>query len=650
MRTMTRHPARGLAASLLLIFAAAAFGQDEAGAGGGDGMLTGWHIVRPGENLIRITTKYLGSPARWRENWKLNPEIKNPHVIAPGTRLRILLDFELAPPVARLKEVSGQVEERPVPIPWNDAQAEDLLVEKDGLRTYKDSSTELEFRDGSNLVLSEESLVFLRTSERSVTGPKKRSVEIVEGQAEVQALEPGAPRTDIEILVGTAKATATQSEDGLAQARARKAADGAAQVMVYEGASEVEAGGESVEVPKGMGTAVPENARPSPPEKLLPPPAPLEPAAASEWPFGNPWFSWQPVPEARAHTVEICADPGCGQLVRRAAEVRDARWRPEPLPEGDLYWRVTAVAPSGLDGYPSEAVPFKILFSGTDTLPPTGELSVSGESVTRDGVTYYEAGASIEASMTDGESGIESWTVEVDGRQLDESELAGPWATGEHTARVVGVDRAGNRGASDSIRFQVDADGPAVELRTGGSELVAEKLGVGSIPEQWCKRRKRWVKRYTRPTSGEWPVWTLIAAGSTETPMTDDYDPEEILRPGQRTDLRVDVAGDDPGVLLLAAGRLDVGPSAVTVEDGGDVSFCRPAGPGGPGYAKNAILWVGATDAGSGKVVSLSIDTESRDAADPGAAAEIHLVVETEDVLGNRRRVELPFRPLKTTD
>ncbi len=627
--------------ALLLLLCAPAFGQDDDRPA-----VTGWHIVRPGETLIGITRKYLGAPERWPDNWKLNPAIQNPDVLEPGSRLRVLLDYDAAPPVARLKALSGTVEERPVPIPWNRALVEDLLIERDGLRTHRSSSTELEFRDGTSLVLSEESLVFVRPSARTPAGPRKRSVEIVEGQAEVQALVPGAARTDVEILVGSARATATRTDDGLSQARARKAVDGTAQVMVYEGAGEVEASGQAVEVPRGMGTTAPQDAPPTPPEELLPAPEPLEPAAGSEWRFGNPSFAWEPVPEARTHTLEICTDAACNELFRRALELGEPSWRPEPLPVGDFYWRVTAVAESGLDGYPSVPLPFTILVSGTDASPPTGQVSVHGRTATHEGVTYHEPGARIEAEMVDGESGLESWSVQVDGQDMGSGGLAGPWATGSHTVRAIGVDRAGNRGESEPVTFEVDADGPAIELRLAGRELLEEKLGAGSVPRKWCKRKKKWIKRYTRPTSGRWPVWTLIAAGSDESPIADSYDSDRILRQRQRTDIRAEVAGDNPGILLLAAGRLEIEGNAVTLADGGDVSYCRPAGPGGPGYQKNALLWVGASDRLSGGVVSLSIDTESRPAAGPGEESDTFLMIGAEDLVGNLRQVSLRLRPL----
>ena len=55
------------------------------------GQDVGLHVVVEGETLARITERYLGTSERWRENWKLNPDLENPHLISPGTRLRIIM-------------------------------------------------------------------------------------------------------------------------------------------------------------------------------------------------------------------------------------------------------------------------------------------------------------------------------------------------------------------------------------------------------------------------------------------------------------------------------------------------------------------------------------------------------------------------------
>lgn len=152
--------------------------------------------------------------------------------------------------------------------------------------------------------------------------------------------------------------------------------------MVYGGSSEVEAGGETVEVPQGMGTAVPEDGPPAPPEKLLSAPEPLAPAVRQAFDYSNPRFRWQPVAAAASYVAEVCADSECSALVRRQEALTDPLWEPEPLPEGALFWRVTAVAESGLDGYPSKPRSFEVASSRPDLLAPAVAAALVGPGTT----------------------------------------------------------------------------------------------------------------------------------------------------------------------------------------------------------------------------------------------------------------------------
>lgn len=45
--------------------------------------------VKKGDWLSKYAKQYLGDPHRWPEIWKLNPHIKNPHLIYPGQEVRI---------------------------------------------------------------------------------------------------------------------------------------------------------------------------------------------------------------------------------------------------------------------------------------------------------------------------------------------------------------------------------------------------------------------------------------------------------------------------------------------------------------------------------------------------------------------------------
>ena len=587
-----------------------------------EGLQTGWHTVRPGENLIRITAKYLGTTARWRDNWELNPQIQNPHVIQPGTRIRVILEFESAPPIARLKALSGRVEARPVPIPWNDARVEDLLVERDGLRTHRNSSTELEFQDGTDLVLTEESLVFVRPSRRTVVGPARRSVEIVEGQAELQTVGPVGETPEVEIVVGPATARTRQSGEGRAQTRARKVEDGSAQVMVYAGSSDVEAAGTSLEVAAGMGTAVAPDEPPAPPEKLLPAPALTAPEAGMELRYGDPWLEWVPVAEAASHTLELCRDRKCGELEKRTAGLGESRWRTDNLAEGTYFWRLTAVSHSGLDGYPSEARELRILDSASDTTPPTGSIRLVGNSISNDGVTVYGPDVRVEASMRDLESGIERQGVEVDGRELSGDESDGPWQDGEHIALGYAIDQAGNRGETLPVAFRVDATGPELRIARGGKVLASETLGENSVPSWWCCRSRRWTLR----NGGEGALsWNLLGRSSQGEALTGALDRRDVLTRQDLPEDELEIAGGDPIALIFAAGDVRISGERVSVED-------SPEDPRRPRSTHGSVLRIEAFDEGTGEVSHLRVGSGDREGS---------IRIEATDALGNVSRAEL---------
>lgn len=321
---------------------------------------TAWHVVQAGDTLQGLTARYLGDASLWRENWKLNPGLKDPHQLQPGQRILILV--RLKHHTAAIEGLSRKVESKPHPDPaWVPARLGEVLKERDGVRTYEKSSADLVFEDGAHLLVTEQSLLFLRESgARLVGNVSRRSIEIVDGQAEVQARPAPTLPDGLEIVVGGARTMALPAPGQGMGTRARKSSAGGAQVMVFEGTGNVEAGGASVDVPRGMGTSVPKGGAPGKPETLLSAPAVLSPAPGTAYGQSNPRFSWRGVPGAVSYTLEVCADPGCGRLVDRATDVRAERWIPEGLPLGEFYLRVTAVSASGLDGYPSAAVGFRI--------------------------------------------------------------------------------------------------------------------------------------------------------------------------------------------------------------------------------------------------------------------------------------------------
>ncbi|HEX3554481.1 MAG TPA: LysM peptidoglycan-binding domain-containing protein [Thermoanaerobaculia bacterium] len=568
---------------------------------------TVWHIVRPGETLEQIAARFLGSVQRWKELHRLNPTIADPNRIEPGQRVRIPA-VRPAIPAATVDRLSRQVEEQPSPISWTDARTGDVLVERDGVRTFRQSSAELRFADGARLTVTEDSLVFLRRSGAALKGVERKSIELQTGQAELdaRATAPAVAAPEIEIVVGAARTTSRPDRSGGAQTRARRAEEGSAKLMVYGGESEVEAGGAKVQVPRGMGTSVAPSGPPSPPEKLLAAPAGTDPAAGAERACADPLFSWQAVPEADSYTVELCRDPGCAELVARQTGETGAQWRfATPLPLGDFYWRVTARSRSGLDGYPSEAARLAITSDRTGVQAPTGSLQVGGPQVRVGDRLFTAATATVQVTATGADGGAARWLPVIGGQEA--TAFPASWAAGEHTAGALVLDGCGHRVPLAPVAFVTDTAPPAIRWQVGDQKSLSDRLAPDTEKD---RRHLRGRRGNGQPATDAWQ--TLAGVWQLPVPWVKER------RGGVYAQFPVEIRSDHPQAFLTA-------PDTTVAADGKD-----------GGLLDQHVLWVAADDAGAG-VDRLVL--RSRTEAD-----RVVLEVEAVDMVGNSTRKEIVLR------
>lgn len=311
---------------------------------------SGSHIWRPDDDAAKVLRRYVGAGARGDELAVWNPELGRPQ---PGTRVQVPLPDGLPKDGAMLRRLRGPVAALPAPVPWLEGRALDLLAAGDGLRTGDSGSAELTLADSTRLVVSEDSLIFLRGPPPAAREPG--AIEIVAGQTDLvrRRGERGEDPPPIELVFAGVRARSRADREGELATRARRDAAGEVQILVFRGAGVVSAEGVTVEVPAGSGTVVSPGAPPSPPERLLPAPVLIEPAAGARTSSTALRFLWSPVAGAVAYTFELCLDPGCGELVEREVRIAGTAHRVGDLEGGSYFWRVTAAAPSGLDGFPS---------------------------------------------------------------------------------------------------------------------------------------------------------------------------------------------------------------------------------------------------------------------------------------------------------
>lgn len=320
---------------------------------------SGEYVVQQGDTLESISQKFLGASARWGELMAANPTISNPHFIKPGSKIRITAQTINAKR-ATIQQVFRQVEQMPFPRPWTPASVGGVLQPRDGVRTFEKSSSELEFDNDTRMVVSEESVVFLREVPETPENVSRKAIEIRAGQADLDMRQAATGRNTVEFHIGGTRGTARPGGAGKGVSRARRTDDGGSRIMVFDGEGEVTAAGRTMAVSSGMGIAVTADGRTNGPEALMQAPRPLTPNESQTFDFSNPTFDWEPVAGASSYTVEVCRDPACGQLVDRSVGVRMTRWTPRVLPIGALYWRVSAVSASGLDSFISAAQKFTI--------------------------------------------------------------------------------------------------------------------------------------------------------------------------------------------------------------------------------------------------------------------------------------------------
>jgi hypothetical protein len=441
----------------------------------------GVHVVQSGETLQSITAHYLGNSSAWQENWKLNPALTNPHRLVPGQRIRVIVARTLPARQALIRRVSRRVEKKPEPEPWTAARAGDHLAERGGVHTFAASSAELQFEDDTRLTLTEQSLVFLRSSRPATPSRDRSSIEIIDGHADLEKPAKAKRAHDIEIIVGTTVATAA---DPAARVRFRNAGR-KAQVMSYQGATAVESAGARVSVKTGMGVSVPEGEKPPEPEKLLPAPD----VRAVDVSVPRPLLQWPALHGAKGYAVEICRDRGCAEIIARdalvAANIAANAWRPaDALPAGSLFWRVTARSASGLDGYPG-AAPLRVRL-GISGVIRTDDVAAVGAHVSlyrgETLVASARAGGDGAFVFPDLEAG--DYAVTVDSRSLHATAWAEEVAPSPGGRRPGVPDDAGTLATSEHVARTSVSEGPVdgIDFRFSfGAVSHAGDDGQGSL-------------------------------------------------------------------------------------------------------------------------------------------------------------------------
>ncbi len=365
------------------------------------------HTVKPGENLHTITRVYLGTDILWRDNWKLNPHVKNPHMLTIGEELVIIKQRIIPAKKATMRDIINNVEKKLVIGEWLQAKTGDQLRQQEGVRTLESSSTLLEFDETSSLKILEFSQVFLQSRKTSVLGTDSSTVEIIEGDTELKWKPLNIKNSEIEIISGQTKLVPGNIDGKLTALRTGIAQNGNSVVSVYEGSSDVESAGTNITVPKGMGVSVKQGEKPPQPKPLMKSPVVDVNYNALSINYSNPILKWNGIPMAKQYMIEVCQDKLCNQIISQIKTNNTQTQISKIQQSGNYFWRVAAVSDDDLVGYKTKPFSINITSDIADNFGPSIAINVVGKHKVEKQQITVEKNAKLNIFSADQQSGFD---------------------------------------------------------------------------------------------------------------------------------------------------------------------------------------------------------------------------------------------------
>lgn len=312
---------------------------------------TDWvYPMQPGESVWSIAHELLTDWREWQTIERLN-NVTNDRQMAPGTVLRIprSLINEHSSEI-KILDVSGSVTAE-VQLKDGKAKAKLPLVrgqslnQGDLIRTAQQSTVLLEFDDGTQVLILENSL--LRIDQATVVGNKRKVVDIKvfleDGEAEIRANPAKVPGSKFLIDTPTAFATTRGTTYRV------RAEDNSTAAEVTQGLIGVGNTKGDMNVPQGYGTVTQKDSAPVKPKKLLAAPDLPDLSATIRYLPGK--LQWSQQAEAVKYRGQISPDPEFTSIVYDSVSVQPKMGLPASLLDQTYWLRVSSISADGLQGF-----------------------------------------------------------------------------------------------------------------------------------------------------------------------------------------------------------------------------------------------------------------------------------------------------------
>jgi hypothetical protein len=424
-------------------------------AGAQDTRMYGYR-TQPGDNLMRIASRFLLDTSEWKSLQRLN-NIKNPHAMPEGKVVNIPTNaMRTVSAPATVVAVQGSVKAN-----GNAAQLGASVREGDRLTTGDDGFVTIRLADGSTLTVQSKSAVKVENARQLVNtgGVGDSIVRLESGRLETTVAKQRDPASRYEIRTPT-------SNMGVRGTVFRVAADETgirAASEVLEGkvaVSSANAVSEGVALTQGFGTVAEKDKPPLQPIPLLP--APDVSRLPAEVDDISVAFEFEPVAKAVKYRGQLARDAEFTQpvadTVAATPSIRFAQVAP-----GNYFVRLRAIDGLGLEGNNgshrvtvSKQLPAPVLSSALrDSAAPFSWANVPGAKGYRLEVAQDEKFAKL--TINDANIKTNSFTP------------AAPLAPGNYVWRVVALGDSGRASApSATSSFSIAAPAPVLSHRTIG--------------------------------------------------------------------------------------------------------------------------------------------------------------------------------------
>ncbi len=405
---------------------------------------------------------------------------------------------------ARLAEKSGIVDRRDGLLgAWNTADLGNLFRQSDGIRTAVKSLAKLNFVDGSDVIVNENSVAVIRNSRIDrLTNETDVEITVSSGGLLARLSTNAVERSNYQVNVESATTT-LKSRNFYAE----RTEDRRVILSNYNGEATVTAESSSVTLEENQGTIVVRGREPLPPIDLLPAPRLSWSGTDSVIYQEQITLTWNAITGSARYEVDLSPTPFFDKTITQYSSTAP-RLSLADLPEGTSYIRVRAYDRQALRGVDSPT--YRVL-RNLDLIPPpiflrnTGRLNVYSPSnqLTLAGTT--EPGS----ALTVNESPV---TVDAKGDFETTIELTEP----QTPLDIIATDRSGNRTVekrtavwiTETTLFDINRS------RVGRSEIITIS-GVAYEPLEVVVTVAD--RTYIVPcgTNGDWAVDVNLADAET---------------------------------------------------------------------------------------------------------------------------------------